>query len=148
MKIGEIRNIIESAYHTRNWLTGSGIRAEFIKQDVGPTLAKKIAELRALVIAPRFKQDIERRDEEIERCERVIARWIAYREADIKGDHTDKPENKLCMDGGSRHVFAGAFRCTLCNIHHTEAGKTATVKPLVERGFLPQLRLVVDNTRK
>lgn len=145
MKIGEIRNIIESAYHTRNWLTGSGIRAEFIKQDVGPTLAKKIAELKALVIAPRFKQDIERRDEEIERCERVIARWIAYREEGIKGDHTDAADKKLCIDGGPRHVFAGNFNCTLCNISHTDH-----IKPLIVAANRPKpvLRLVVDNTRK
>jgi len=76
MKIAYVRIVIRRAMWTRNDLTG-GTRDEFIAQDVGPRLAEKIAELRALVIAPRFADDIAERDREIERCATVIARWEA-----------------------------------------------------------------------
>lgn len=143
MKISEIRRVIDSAYHTRNWLTGSGIRAEFIKQDVGPTLAKKIAELKALVIAPRFKPDIERRDDEIQRCETVIARWLAYRSAGITGN--EEGAKRLCRDGGPRHVFLGANKCALCETTYDAHIGKLLVSANREK---PVLRLVVDNTRK
>lgn len=76
MKIGAVREVIRCAMWTRNDLTG-GTRAEFIRQNVGASLAAKIDELRALVIAPRFAADIADRDAEIERCAAVIARWEA-----------------------------------------------------------------------
>lgn len=135
MKIGEIRRVIERAYNARQWLTGSGIIAEFVKQDVGPQLRARVEELRALVIAPRFAADIERRAEEIERCERVIARWEAYRAEGI----TDARDRKLCMDGGPRHVYVGNDRCTLCNKAHTDRAEPATVRTR------PNLALVVNN---
>lgn len=79
MKIGEIRDVIQGARWTRNDLTG-GTREEFRKQQVGPVLLAKVATLEALVIPPRFAQDEQRRAEEIEYCQRVIARWNAAQE--------------------------------------------------------------------
>ncbi len=79
MKIAAIRDIIRAATWTRSDLTGGTID-EFIRQDVGSRLTAKIAELRALVIAPRFTDDIEHRDGEMQRCEAVIARWQNRRE--------------------------------------------------------------------
>lgn len=76
MKIAEIRQIIRAAMWVRNDLVG-GTAEEFRKQAVGPRLEEKIAELRALEIAPRFAQDAQSRQEEIARCEAVIARWQA-----------------------------------------------------------------------
>lgn len=90
MKIAAIRDIIRAATWTRSDLTGGTID-EFIRQDVGGRLAAKIAELRALVIAPRFADDIAHRDGEIERCEAVIARWNGRR-AEAKAAQLAKAE--------------------------------------------------------
>lgn len=76
MKIAAIRSAIRCAAWSRSDLTG-GTRDEFVRQDVGGRLAAAIAELRALVIAPRFAKDAQDRDAEIARCEAVIARWQA-----------------------------------------------------------------------
>lgn len=104
--IGSIRDVIRSAEFRRNWLTG-GTSEEFRKQQVGPALAEKVAELRALVIAPRFAADIEHRDNEVERCERTIARWNEAQTAPAI-------DNRVCAEGGPRHVFLGSPCCTLC----------------------------------
>ncbi len=90
MKIAAIRDIIRAATWTRSDLTGGTIN-EFIRQDVGGRLTAKIEELRALVIAPRFADDIAHRDGEIERCETVIARWN-NRRAEAKADQLAKAE--------------------------------------------------------
>jgi len=74
MKISEIRDIIGNAEWSRHDLTG-GTAEEFRRQDVGPRLEAKIAELQALVIPPRFVDDEARRVKEIEHCQRVIDRW-------------------------------------------------------------------------
>lgn len=91
MKIAAIRDILRAATWTRFDLTGGTID-EFIRQDVGGRLTAKIAELRALVIAPRFVDDIAHRDGEIERCEAVIARWHDRR-AEAKAAQIVRAEN-------------------------------------------------------
>lgn len=78
MKIAQIRETIRRATWVRNDLTG-GTAEEFKRQLVGPKLAEQIKILRALVIAPRFFDDIARRAEEIVHCEAVITRWEAAR---------------------------------------------------------------------
>ena len=106
MKIAEIRDVIRGAEFSRNWLTG-GTSEEFRKQAVGPRLREKVEALRALVIAPRFADDIEQRAREIERCEATIARWEAVQ-------HAAPIDNRVCAEGGPRHVYIGARSCTLC----------------------------------
>lgn len=78
MTIAQIRDTIQSVRWTRNHLVG-GTSEEFARQLVGPVLAEKIKELRALNIPARFADDIARRDEEIEFCNNVIGRWEAAR---------------------------------------------------------------------
>lgn len=106
LKIAQIRDVIQSAAYSRNWLTG-GTSEEFRKQQVGPSLTETIAELKALDIAPRFAEDIDWRATEIKRCEAVIARWTAAQTA-------PPVDNRTCADGGPRHVFLGSPACQLC----------------------------------
>lgn len=106
MLIAQIRRVIESADHTRNWLTG-GTAEEFRKQAVGPSLRKKIEELQALDIASRFADDIEERAKEIKRCEEVIARWEAAQKV-------APADRRSCAEGGPRHVQLGTASCVLC----------------------------------
>jgi hypothetical protein len=82
MTINQIRDVIQAVRWNRNDLTG-GTSEEFTRQQVGPILEKKIAELRALVIPARFVRDIERRDEEITFCLRVVGRWVAAQVAGV-----------------------------------------------------------------
>lgn len=102
MTIGAIRDIIRSAQHRRDWLTG-GTREEFKRQQVGPSLEEKIAELQALDIPPRFVADIESRDKEIDYCRRVIERWNAAQ--------LEQP----APPPAHRHVFLGGPVCVTCN---------------------------------
>lgn len=80
LSISEIRRVIDGARWLRNDLVG-GTSEEFARQDVGGQLTAKIATLRALEIPARFSDDIARRAEEIEFCQRVIARWEPKRAA-------------------------------------------------------------------
>lgn len=96
MKIAQIRDTIRAAMWTRNDLTG-GTREEFRNQAVGPRLEAKIAELRALVIAPRFAADIARRDEEIGYCEAVIARWQAAQTPPAPSAPTAEVSAERCL---------------------------------------------------
>ncbi len=74
MTINEIRRVIQSAAWSRNDL-GGATRQELMQMDVPARLGRHIAAMQALVIKPRFVQDIEDRDYEIAACGRAIARW-------------------------------------------------------------------------
>lgn len=105
MKIGEIRNVLDRSGWVRNDYAGH-TAAEFKRANVGERLTKMIADLEALVIAPRFAHEVERRTHEVESCRAVIARWEAA---------PDAPSYKAtCQEGGTRHVFLGANNCRLC----------------------------------
>ena len=76
--IGEIREVINRAGYMRNDLSGH-TRDDFLYRDVAAWLNPQIEALRALEIAPRFRDDEERRQYEIEKCLAVIDRWKAVR---------------------------------------------------------------------
>lgn len=78
MKIAKIREIIRSGYYLRDMLTG-GTLEEFARQEVGPDLEKKIAEIEALIIPARFTADITEAAAEIDRCREVVERWKVRR---------------------------------------------------------------------
>lgn len=78
LKIAEIRKEIDGAIWAIDWYTG-GTADEFVKQDVGPALTKRIERLEALCIAPRFAHEIQARTTVIERLQRTIARWNSKR---------------------------------------------------------------------
>lgn len=91
MKIGEIRRIIDRAGYTRNDYSGH-TREEFLRANVPERLVPLIEELKALVIAPRFKMDEERRLNEIERLYVVLDRWKARRvEAGLRPEVSQPP---------------------------------------------------------
>lgn len=131
MKIAQIREIIRRAMWTRNDLTG-GTAEEFRKQDVGPRLEAKIAELRALEIAPRFADDIADRDAEIVRCEAVIARWNAT------ASDTPKPHKISCGCCTGIGLDPNRPRCT-CFMHRRSGPSTVCGYHMAEitaRGLL------------
>lgn len=107
MKITQIRSVISGAAWVRQDF-GGHTREEFKRADVAGRLGEKIAALRALVIAPRFARDIERRDDEIRYCEAVIARWHAAKAEPVV-------DTRVCTEGGPRHVYLGAPACQLCH---------------------------------
>lgn len=76
MSIGKIRDTIRAVRWLRMDLIG-GTSEEFRKQNVGSQLEKAVERLKSLEIPSRFVKDIERRDEEISFCLRVIGRWQA-----------------------------------------------------------------------
>lgn len=76
MKIAQIRDALRSSTWTRNDYAGH-TREEFKRANVGYVLTVKIQELEALVIPPRFVEEIARRTHEVEFCRKVIARWEA-----------------------------------------------------------------------
>lgn len=76
MKIAEIRRTIESCNWSRNDLSGSTM-AEFKAQNVPARLNPHITAVRSLVIAPRYKNEIEAQAWAIKYADRVIARWAA-----------------------------------------------------------------------
>lgn len=74
MKISEIRRVIESCNWSRNDL-GGATRDEFRRMDVRTHLTKHIDAVAALVIAPRFVDDIADAAEAIHRARATIERW-------------------------------------------------------------------------
>ncbi|MEB2158961.1 hypothetical protein VDS42_19115 [Xanthomonas campestris pv. campestris] len=74
LKIAQIRQEIDGAIWAIDWYTG-GTADEFVKQDVGPALTKRIERLEALCIAPRFAADIQSRTTVIARLRSTIDRW-------------------------------------------------------------------------
>lgn len=74
MKIAEIRRVIETLNWNRHDL-GGATREEFRRMDVRARLTKYIAEVQALVIPPRFADDIQDAAEAIQRARDTIARW-------------------------------------------------------------------------
>ncbi|MBK9497707.1 MAG: hypothetical protein IPO08_24990 [Xanthomonadales bacterium] len=79
MTINEIRRVIFSAEWSRTDLSGA-TRQELARMDVQARLGKHIAALQALVIKPRFVQDIADCDYEIAACGRAIADWQELRQ--------------------------------------------------------------------
>ncbi len=80
MPIAKIRGAIEALNWSRNDL-GGATRDEYKKMNVRVRLELRIAEVRALVIPPRFVDDIADAAEAIERAEREIAKWEALQTA-------------------------------------------------------------------
>lgn len=127
MKISEIRATIRAADWTRRDLTG-GTREEFRRQAVGPALARHVAALRALDIAPRFARDIEDRDHAIAACEHVITRWEAAQPVQVARAGYDRIA--LVFADGSRvdvpadqaQVYADRLGVVIAN--HREIEKT------------------------
>jgi hypothetical protein len=76
MKIAEIRRVIESLNWNRHDL-GGATRAEFKRMNVAERLGRHIANVQALVIPPRFADDIADAADAIERARTVITRWHA-----------------------------------------------------------------------
>lgn len=76
MKISEIRAVIESCNWSRNDLGGS-TREEFKRCDVRTRLMRHINAVEALVIAPRFADDIADAAEAVTRARATIERWAA-----------------------------------------------------------------------
>ena len=76
MKISKIRDVIEFSMYCRRDLSGH-TQGECMRRNVPEVMGRRIDELRALDIAPRFAQDCLRRDEEILYSEAVIERWKA-----------------------------------------------------------------------
>lgn len=113
LRIGQIRDAIGAACHSRHWLTG-GTREEFKRQNVGPELQAKVAMLRALDIPPRFAADIERRDSEIKYCEQVIERWNQAR-AEVEQPKADQPH---------KHVWLGGPVCVTCGAPFVAANRS------------------------
>lgn len=74
MKISKIREIIEGAQWTSLDLQGH-TRQEFARRDVPSIIGSEIAALDALVIAPRFARDIERRSDVRANCQRRLYDW-------------------------------------------------------------------------
>lgn len=74
MTIAAIRTVIESAQWNNLDLQGH-TREEYMRRNVPAVMGEQIAALDALVIAPRFTRDIERRETVRANCERRIARW-------------------------------------------------------------------------
>jgi hypothetical protein len=103
LRIGEIRDIIRSCDFRREWLSG-GTSDEFVRQNVGPALQEKIDELRALVIPPRFAEDIRQRDRAIASAERCIARWNDARA------EAAKPKAEQVH----KHIWLGGPVCVIC----------------------------------
>lgn len=79
MKISEIRRVIESLNWNRHDL-GGATREEFKRERVDVRLTKHIEAVQALVIPPRFADDIADAAEAIEFARRVIARWQAMQD--------------------------------------------------------------------
>lgn len=103
--IYSIRASLDLSAYLRNDYAGH-TAAEFKRANVGERLARMIADLEALVIAPRFTHEVERRTHEVESCRAVIARWEAAPALDSY--------KRTCQEGGTRHVFLGANNCRLC----------------------------------
>jgi hypothetical protein len=76
MKISEIRAVIESLNWNRHDL-GGATREEFKRERVDIRLNKHIANVQALVIPPRFADDIADAAEAVTRARAVIERWQA-----------------------------------------------------------------------
>lgn len=76
MKISEIRGVIESLNWNRHDL-GGATREEFKRERVDIRLGKHIAKVEALVIPPRFADDIQDAADAIARARTVLARWHA-----------------------------------------------------------------------
>ena len=106
MKISAIRDVLRFAEYCRHDYSGH-TTPEFIKADVEGKLTARIAEMRALVIAPRFASDIAFRDAEIRRCEETITRWKELRA------NPPAPEAAY-VPGPHRCVFLGSFKCITC----------------------------------
>lgn len=83
MTIAAIRNVIEFAQYVNLDLQGH-TREEFARRDVSAVVTPHIEALQALVIAPRFARDIERRDTVLANCKRRIERWNDMREAEAE----------------------------------------------------------------
>lgn len=74
MTISAIREVIEAAQWNNLDFQGY-TREEFARANVPARLVPHIAALDALVIAPRFARDVERRAQVRANCERRIAVW-------------------------------------------------------------------------
>lgn len=108
MKISQIRDVLRFAEYCRHDYSGHTTE-EFMKADVEGKLTARIAEMRALVIAPRFASDIAFRDAEIRRCEQTIQRW-----KDLRANPPVKSEPNPRVVGAHRCVFLGGFKCLTC----------------------------------
>lgn len=80
MPIAEIRRIIEGLNWSRLDL-GGATRDEYRKMNVRERLERRIAAVHALVIPPRFADDVADAAEAIERAEKEIAKWEAMQSA-------------------------------------------------------------------
>lgn len=107
MKISEIRDVLRFAEHCRHGYSGYRTPEFIAAPEVETKLTARIAEMRALVIAPRFASDIAFRDAEIRRCEQTIARWKELRA------NPPAPEAAY-VPGPHRCVFLGGFKCLTC----------------------------------
>lgn len=103
--IYSIRASLDLSTYLRNDYAGH-TPAEFQRANVVERMARMIADLEALVIAPRFTREVERRTYEIEQCRAVAARWVTSIAAPAY-----KP---TCQEGGTRHVWLGHMNCQLC----------------------------------
>lgn len=112
MKIAQIRDVIRGARWLRNDYAGHTAE-EFRRANVAQRLEAAIAELQSLQIAPRFTQDIDRRDEEIRYCREVIARWHAAQDTAVP----------VLKPG---HVFIGGNNCVKCG---TAFGSLGQLQP-------------------
>lgn len=85
MKISEIRALIYALRCNRNDLCGLP-DAEFERTDVPARLNPFIEACKAVVIAPKFKQDIENRRLAVEKAEALIQLWYKKRTRQGKPD--------------------------------------------------------------
>ena len=104
MKIAQIRDVIRGAEWLNNDYKGH-LPREFVKADVGPRLAAKIAELEALVIPARFVRDIQLRADVIRWCRQTIADW----ERERANPTPVSTEHRCIWLGGNRCLRCGAL---------------------------------------
>jgi len=74
LPIAKIREIIRSGFFLRDMMTG-GTREEFARQNVGPELLARAAQIAGLEIPERFQVDRMEANAEIARLQEVAARW-------------------------------------------------------------------------
>lgn len=80
LKIADFRLEVRGLNWLRHDLTG-GTPDEFVKQNVGPMLEKRIAEVEALIpqVHSRFQEDIDDANSAIAYARKTIDRWHAKR---------------------------------------------------------------------
>lgn len=84
LPIAKIREIIRSGFYLRDMLTG-GTAEEFARQNCGPDLMARAAEIQGLHIPERFKADREEAAAEVHRLLTVAQRWCQRRKEYLDG---------------------------------------------------------------